>query len=63
MPSSGGGLHDRSPIGFRVKMLPMPSLSDSYLSPLVSVRRFWDERALNQQQGRNALRCLLSPLI
>lgn len=63
MPSSRGELRDRSPVGFRVKMLAMPLLSDSYLSPLVSVRRFGDERALNQQQGRDALRCLLCLLI
>lgn len=41
----------------------MPLLSDSYLSPLVSMRKFGDESALNQQQGRIALQCLLRPLI
>lgn len=55
-----GEVHEKPPIGIRGSGYYLCHCSVTAFSPDFQWR-FWDEKTLNQQQGRNALQCLLCP--
>lgn len=59
MLSPRGGSHGGVPQVSESQDIPMPLFSDRCLSALLPTRRFWGERALHQQQGRNSVQCSL----